>query len=131
MIWRLGMATGSGIYSLALRFLVCCGGGWLCEVNGGRLGSLDSAELYILRLCIIADEGSRDESAGLVPRTESSPTLPSLSLDFGGVPGISFFQGPGESAESSGLGSGVMSPMADIIGLATALLAPLAVPPSA
>jgi hypothetical protein len=79
-----------------------------------------------------AEEGSRVESGRLVPRTESSPTLPSLSLGLlGGVPDINFFHGPGESAESSGLGSGVMSPMAAMMGLPARLLAPLAVPPSA
>lgn len=93
--------------------------------------SRDSVGMYILRLDNIADEGSREDSSKIVPGTESSPTLPNLPLGFEGVPDINFFQGPGESAASSGLGSGVMSPMAEIMGLEMTLLAPLAVPPSA
>lgn len=44
------------------------------------------------------------------------------------MPALSRFHGPGESAESRGLGSGVTSPIAEIIGLGMTLLVPLAEP---
>lgn len=64
----------------------------------------------------------------LVTRTEPSPTGLRRSCGGDAEPALSLFQGPGESPDIRGLGSGVTSPMADIIGLGTKLLVPLAVP---
>jgi hypothetical protein len=68
------------------------------------------------------------DSPVLVTRTEPSPTL--LRRCCGGDEELAFslFQGPGESPDMSGLGSGVISPIAEMIGLGTKLLVPLAEP---
>jgi hypothetical protein len=70
------------------------------------------------------------DSPVLVTNTESSPILPIFSNDVELIEdaAISFFQGPGESPESSGLGNGVISPSAAMMGLGTLLLLALPVP---
>lgn len=118
---RFGTAVGSGIYSLALRFLVWCA---TFSLEAAGMEAEPSSGIYTLRL--EAEVGLNDDaSIGIDVSAGSSPMLPSLPRDLGGVPLRSFFQGPGESAESSGLGRGVMSPMAEMTGLGMRLLAAL------
>lgn len=82
---------------------------------------------YILRLAPCVSAASIDSPA-LVTRTEPSPTL--VRRFWGGdeEPALSLFQGPGESPDMSGLGRGVISPIAEMIGLGTRLLVPLTDP---
>lgn len=70
------------------------------------------------------------DSPELVIKTEPSPTLRSLSRVCGGDvdPDLRSFHGPGESPDISGLGRGVISPIAEMMGLGTRLLVPLVVP---
>jgi hypothetical protein len=124
---RLGTKTGSGIYSLMLLLRVCRDP-WL-----------------VSPLCLAAwpstwrPRPAYDFLLFWAPRADAidSPVLvtSTLSDDMGARVGASrdvrlpsFFHGPGESDDSKGEGSGVTSPMAEMMGLATVELAVEALP---
>lgn len=122
MSMRLGMFKWSGWYSLMLLFRVCIF--VLSEASFSEL-LLDSspdallAFEYALRFGWFA-KAEASHSPLLVTKTDSAIFVGSgcgVSLE-GGRP-CSRFQGPGESPDSNGDGSGVKSPIAVMIGLGT------------
>lgn len=124
---RFGTAAGSGMYSLALRFRVCWDAAFSFAA-GGMGAAAPSSGTYTLRREAevgLSADASMTAAAAVSFSWDSSPMLPRRPRVLGGVPPSSFFHGPGESAESSGLGRGVMSPMAEMTGLAMRLLAAL------